>query len=46
MFSVYNIGTNANFNIPWGIAMGQNNTIYVADYSMHRIRKIAGNFAI
>jgi sugar lactone lactonase YvrE len=34
------VGTNARFNFPRGIAVGPDDTIYVADESNHRIRKI------
>ena len=34
-------GTSAGFNNPYGIAVGVNDTVYVADYNNHKIRKVA-----
>jgi streptogramin lyase len=34
------IGTNASFNIPWGITVDLSGNLYVGDYQNNRIRKI------
>jgi sugar lactone lactonase YvrE len=34
------IGTNAGFNVPWGIAIDSTGNLYVGEQSNHRIRKI------
>lgn len=36
-------GTSAQFNLPMGIAVGANGTVYVADSNNHRIRKISAS---
>ena len=33
-------GNQAQFNYPWGITMGDDGTIYVADKDNHRLRAI------
>jgi hypothetical protein len=33
-------GTNAQFRNPWGVALDSAGTVYVADYTNHRIRKV------
>jgi mucin-19 len=33
-------GTNAQFRNPWGVAVDSAGTVYVADYTNHRIRKV------
>lgn len=35
--------TSAQFNNPFGIAIGQNNSVYVADFTNNLIRVISGN---
>lgn len=34
------VGTAATFNKPWGLALGPNNVLYIADSLNHRIRKM------
>jgi len=34
-------GTLASFNLPWGVALDTSDTLYVADYGNHKIRKIS-----
>lgn len=40
------VGTEAQFNVVTGIVVDSANTIYVADFSNHRIRKIASDLTV